>query len=81
MKKQSIKVVVSALNSNGCPDFYCCKILCSNEQLENGEHYRAAHEVALENGYGPYLCYDEFESAGKILMNNFDWTSVTEREI
>lgn len=67
------KLIVAASNASGEPDFYFCKVSCTGEQYENGEHYVLAESLAIKEGYEPKLSYDENDKAGKAILENFDW--------
>ena len=80
MKKQ-IKCIVSCINSNGEPDLYFIVIECSEDQYDNGDHYDAAKGQCEEDGYEPYLAYDENDAAGNSMLPLFIWESATILEI
>jgi hypothetical protein len=68
-----VRCMVSALNSNGDSDFHFCKVKCTPDQYEEGEHYRAAGAHAREEGFEPLLAYDECDSAGQAMLDMFNW--------
>jgi hypothetical protein len=69
--------MVAAINANGDSDFYFVKVDCTEEQYNLGEHYEAAENKAEEEGYDPKLTFDEFESAGKAILEHFEWDAAT----
>lgn len=73
----TIKCIVAAVNASGEPDFFFCKVECSKEQYDNGEHYEAAEELAEEEGYEPKLAYDERDPAGRAMLELLDWRNAT----
>ena len=76
------RVVVACTNSNGEPDFYFCKVNCTDQQYENGEHYEVAKRAALDNDYdGQMVAYDDACYAGKNLMKMFHWSSATQLNV
>lgn len=68
--------MVVGLNSAGEPDFYLVKVQCTENQIDNGEHYRAAQEEALANEFEASFAFDEFDPAGTTIRNTFDWDDV-----
>jgi len=71
-----INMVVAANGFDG-PDLYFCKIECSQEQYDNGDHYERAKEAASDNGYeGPMVAFDQNDSP-KALFNLFQWDTAT----
>jgi hypothetical protein len=77
MWKMIVRCMVAAINSSGDADFYFVKVDCSEEQYELGEHYDAAENQAVKEGYETKLTFDEFESAGKAIVDHFEWDSAT----
>jgi hypothetical protein len=75
-----VKCAVFGLNSNGEPDIFFCKIKCTEEQYNKGEHYDKAKEVAEENCYDPILACDENDPAGKV-VELFEWKSIHPSQI
>lgn len=72
-----IKCVVACRNCEGVPDFYFCKVKCSQEQYDNGEHYEIAEDAASKEGYeGPLLAYDENDGPDW-LFDHFVWESAS----
>jgi hypothetical protein len=71
------KVVVASFNASGEPDFYFCKIECTEQQYNNGEHYERAEKAASENGYeGPMVAFDQ-KDPPKPLFDLFKWDSAS----
>jgi hypothetical protein len=55
-----IQCVVACRGADGVPTFFACKVKCSQDAYDNGEHYEAAEGLASEMGYeDPFLVYDE----------------------
>ncbi len=78
MKLMTIKCVVAGYNANGEPDFYFCKVRCTEQQMDNGDHYDRARRAASENGYeGSAVSIDEFDSAGRAIDHLFVWESAS----
>jgi len=72
-----VKVVVAATNANGEPDFYWCKVDCSDQEYNEGWHYAMARDAAEENGYeGEMVVFDEHDPP-KPLFNMFNWESAS----
>lgn len=72
-----IKCIVAGRNADGEPDLYFVIVEATEEQIENGEHYDAANANAYNNGYEPFLVYDEECSAGRAMLPLFAWESAT----
>lgn len=76
MKKlQLVRTVVAAINANGDPDLFFCKVACTEQEYSDGKHYNAACNLAMEEGYVPKLEFDEYDPAGKALTQLFVWDS------
>jgi len=71
-----IRVLVSARNVSGEPDFYPCIVYCTQDQYDNGDHYEAARQQAIDEGYDPFLAYDENDTGLQRILHKFGWTSV-----
>jgi len=76
-----VRCVVAAVNSNGEPDLYFVKVVCTQEQFDNGAHYEAALQSAEDEGFDPALAYDEQDYAGDRMMGLFVWSSATSVDI
>lgn len=76
-----VRCAVACINSNGEPDLFFCKVICSQEEIENGVHYTKAKQKAEEDGYESYLAYDEFDVAGQNIMKLFLWGSIKDCDI
>jgi len=72
-----IKCIVAAMNSNGEPDLYFCIVKCNEEQYDCGDHYDRAKEQCKEDGYEPYIAYDETDTAGKAMLPLFNWDTAS----
>ena len=74
MKDEIRKCAVFCLNSSGEPDIYYCKIRCSEEQFDCGDHIGKAIDMAEAEGYDPRLGCDERDPAGAVLqLFCWDW--------
>ena len=71
-----VKCIVAVINKSGEPDLYPDKVDCYLQQYNDGEHYGAANDKADDNNYESKLCYDENDSAGKLMLPIFNWDSV-----
>ena len=73
-----LRCMVAAVNEkSGEADFYFVKVNCTKQQYNLGEHYDAAERQAEKEGYEPKLTFDEFETAGKAMLDHFAWDSAT----
>lgn len=73
--KKIIKCIVACTNANGDPDLFFVKVKCTDKQFENGDHYDSAKAHAEQQGYEPFLAYDEVDSAGKAMLVLGEWDS------
>ena len=72
-----IKCVVACYNAAGEPDFYFCKVACTQEEYDNGDHYGKAVAAALDAGYGEqFVVFDENDGPAW-LFDHFVWDSAT----
>lgn len=73
-----IKCVVGCLNINdGDPDFFFCKVKCTEAEFEVGLHRQIAEEAARKQGHeGPFLVYLEGNSCDW-LFERFVWESAS----
>jgi hypothetical protein len=72
-----IKCVVACRNASGESDFYFCKVECSEEQYDVGDHYELAEDSAREEGYeGPMVVFDENDGPD-FLFDHFVWESAS----
>jgi hypothetical protein len=72
-----VKCVVACRNAEGASDFYFCKVECSQDQYDNGEHYEIAEYQARSEGYeGPMVAFDENDGPN-FLFEHFVWESAT----
>lgn len=72
-----IKCVVATYNAAGEPDFYFCKVRCSDPEYNDGDHYGKAIAAALDDGYGEqFVVFDENDGPAW-LFERFVWTSAT----
>lgn len=72
-----IKVIVACENASGEPDFHYCTVVCTKEDYEQGFHYQVAEYQAKEEGYTPFLAYDENDDAGQLLLPLFKWSKAS----
>lgn len=71
-----VRMVVAAHGFDG-PDLYFCKVECSQEQYDDGEHYDIAKSAAKENGYDePMVAFDENDPP-KAMFDLFEWDTAT----
>lgn len=71
-----IKMVVAAQGYDG-PDLYFCKVKCSQDQYDDGEHYECAEDAARQLGYEkPMVAFDENDPP-KPLFSLFNWESAS----
>lgn len=67
--------MVAAVNPNGEPDLFFCKVVGTDKELAEGDHYRAAEYFAEKLGYEPKLSFDENDNAGRAIVDHFVWDS------
>lgn len=72
-----LRCAVAAINSNGEPDLFFVKVVCTEDDFENGRHYVAAYEAAEAAGYDGKVAYDERDNAGEAMLQNFVWESAS----
>jgi hypothetical protein len=71
-----IKCIVAADNPNGEPDLYFCRVRCTEQQFETGDHYDRAKRAAQDDGYdSTAVVFDEFDDAGNAMLDLFVWES------
>jgi hypothetical protein len=72
-----IKCVVACRNASGESDFFFCKVECSQNQYDVGDHYDIAEDAARDEGYdGPMVVFDENDGPD-FLFDHFVWESAT----
>jgi hypothetical protein len=72
-----INCVVACRNAEGVPDFYFCKVECTQDDYDVGLHYELAEEAAYADGYeGSMVVYDENDGPDW-LFEHFVWESAT----
>ena len=76
-KRDNVKVMVAVVDANGEPDFFFCKVNCSEAEINDGEHYEAARALAAKEGYEVRLVLDEMDRGGKAIEHVFEWDSAT----
>jgi hypothetical protein len=70
-----LKMMVAGINSNGEPDFYFCKLICTEDDYDNGYHYKFAMNKAEQADFEPKLAFDQDDAAGKAIVDHFSWES------
>ena len=71
-----VKCVVACMTTDGA-DFYFCKVRCSEQDYDNGEHYEIAEAAAENKGNDrPMVTYDENDGPDW-LFDPFDWDSAS----
>jgi hypothetical protein len=75
MPNLKLKMVVAATNANGEPDLFFCKVICSKEQYEEGDHYDAAKDQAKLEGYESEMVAFDENDPPKSLFELFVWNS------
>lgn len=74
------RCVIACINANGDPDFFFCKVRCTPQQYENGDHLDRARALAEHEDYeGPFVVFDEddMRSRPTFLLDHFVWESAT----
>lgn len=73
----TVKCVVACRNAEGVSDFFFCKVDCSQQDYDNGEHYDRAENYASNQGYeGPMVAFDENDGPA-FLFDHFVWESAS----
>ncbi|NDD54932.1 hypothetical protein EBZ39_13890 [bacterium] len=73
----TVRCVVACRNAEGTPDFYFCRVECTEKQYDVGMHYDVAEEQARDEGYeGPMVVYDENDGP-EFLFEHFTWESAS----
>jgi len=63
MKTRTIRCIIACTNSNGEPELAHTTVNCTEEEIENGEHYDVAKEQVEDQGYeNPCWATDEDNS-------------------
>jgi hypothetical protein len=76
--KKIVRHVVACHNQNDDPDLYFVKVELSQRDRLRGKGRTLAKESAKDEGYqGPFICFDEEDSAGKALMPLFAWDTAS----
>lgn len=72
-------LVVACISPNGDSDFFFCKVICTQDQYDVGDHYYTAERAAYAQGYGgPMVCFDELDKPMRAgLKDLFVWESAT----
>lgn len=73
-----VRCMVAGHNASGEPDFFFVIIRLSEGAYEDGYHYERAVSEAEEEGYEPpFVAFDEFDDAGKAMLDKFVWKSAS----
>lgn len=75
---KTIRTMVLVTDSSGVPDIYICKIRCTLDEYNEGEHYSVAERQAEKKKYVMRYSFDEFDRAGKKIVGCFDWNTADE---
>lgn len=67
MSGKKVIVFVGAYDASGAPDILPLAVECSAQDVENGNHYELAKNLAAEHGYEPQFAFDENDPAGRRL--------------
>ena len=64
MELNKIKIMVAGSNSNGEADFFVCTVEANEDQVDAGEHYDMAKELAESSGFeSPFVYFDNRDQA------------------
>lgn len=69
----TVRCVVTVVNSTGKPDMIGVKVRSRKSDIKKGWHSSTAIAWAAEQGYKPYLVFDERNPASAGLLPLFDW--------
>jgi hypothetical protein len=71
-----VRCIVACHGFDG-PDLFFCKVECTKEDYNNGDHYIVARDKAEEEGCdGPFVVMDENDPGGRNILDKFVWESV-----
>ena len=71
-----IKCVVACTSTEG-PDFYFCKVACTQEEYDTGVHYEVAEAAAEEDGYDRTMVTFDENDGPEWLFEHFVWASAS----
>lgn len=78
--RRIIRCGVVGSNANGSPDVFYVKVSCTEEQYENGDHYKVAStHVEEEHSFEPSITIDENDD-GKAVIDLMDWNTIPDSE-
>ena len=77
-----LKIYRCVVACNGCngPDLYFVKVRATQSQYDQGYHYEGAKTAAYNEGYDVFdrtVVFDEYDTAGKALLDLFVWDSAS----
>jgi len=78
---RDIKCAVAGYNAQGEPDFYYVLVRARPAQIENGDHYDAARDVAIDDDFTAKVVFDEDDPAGRALVEHCVWDSIKVTDI
>ena len=64
---KSIRIGVACVDSLGAPSLLLVRVECTEQQVNNGEHYDASRRWVEKLGYEYRLAFDEADPAGLAL--------------
>ena len=75
----TLDLIVALLNADGEGDFWFCRLECTEDDIENGDHFTAASHFAEREGYDatPSIVFDRFSPAFSMLHPHFTWETAT----
>ncbi len=76
-----IQVGVMGSNAGGEPDVIRFEIECTQEQYEQGDHYKKAERLASDQGFEPAMSFDERDPAWQALAPRSDEMEVFYRNL
>lgn len=73
-----VKCVVAGVKIGGGPDFYFCKVECTQNEFDNDDHHDIAESAAEEmfDRYGQMVTFDEHDGPAW-LFEHFVWESAS----
>jgi hypothetical protein len=58
-------------------DLFFVKVDCTQDEYDNGQHYEAAEEAAVNEGLEPAIVFDENDPGGRAMLDLFEWQSAS----
>lgn len=77
---QTFDIVVACLNQDNDPDFFFCRVRCTEDDARRLRHLDTASRLVDEEivEYAPpFVAYDQNSPAWRILKDHFTWESAT----